>query len=493
MTPKSVIDGGELDSDTGLWRYAPKKIAFIHFGKCAGVYTQKYMRNIVIPNVPQYNSWWDFSGSKTKRRFHRDWSKKELLEIAVKDIKSGFAHNHHINWCAETVKAFKDNGWFTFTFLRDPRDIICSLYFWSKSQKSKHGSEDLANPLKREIESMSGQTDPQKVSLDTFINFFLDDEDARNLWVLPDYIDEISYVKEFNDDNFKNFLLNYFHHEYVPAEKKNTSRSKGYQFYYDSGEVSEATRERLEKDVDCRKYDKFLTRRFKTLSSAKVPDLNYKAFVCKEWDYYKNGAGIFLNCVNFFGLKAEDTLLDIGCGSLRVGRHLIPFLEPENYCGIEPEEKYVRDGLEWELSDSMVKLKKPNFVFGSGFEIGSFHRKFNFVLSHAVFTHCSPDQFIHCLKNLKSCLAEDGRFVVSVKLSENTEHETWEKAKEQNIPWYKDRPYKYSDNMSTTYNIDHFDKILDENGFQRVREFSKGKWELRMAPRMTMIEIKLKR
>ena len=81
MTPKSVIDGGELDSDTGLWRYAPKKIAFIHFGKCAGVYTQKYMRNIVIPNVPQYNSWWDFSGSKTKRRFHRDWSKKELLEI----------------------------------------------------------------------------------------------------------------------------------------------------------------------------------------------------------------------------------------------------------------------------------------------------------------------------------------------------------------------------------------------------------------------------
>ena len=253
-----VIEGGELDLNTGLWRYAPKKIAFVHYGKCAGVYTQKYLRDFVIPNVPQFNSWWDFTQGTPERSLHRDWTKEELLEIATKDIDSGFAHNHMINWCSETVKSFNDNKWFTFTFLRDPKDIICSLYFWSRSQKKKHSSEDLANPLRKEIESMSGQSDPQKVSLDAFFNFFISDEDARNLWTLPDYIDDISYVAEFNESNFKNFLLNYFHHQYAPTQRKNASESNGYKFYYENGEISESTNKLIEEDSEYRRYDKYL-------------------------------------------------------------------------------------------------------------------------------------------------------------------------------------------------------------------------------------------
>ena len=74
--------------------------------------------------------------------------------------------------------------------------------------------------------------------------------------------------------------------------------------------------------------------------------LNYKAFVCKEQHYYIYGASVFLQCVKW-GLKPTDNLLDIGCGSLRVGKHLIPFLDDGKYCGVEPEQKYLNDGLKW--------------------------------------------------------------------------------------------------------------------------------------------------
>ena len=96
--------------------------------------------------------------------------------------------------------------------------------------------------------------------------------------------------------------------------------------------------------------------------------LNYKAFVCKEQHYYTYGANVFLECVRKWGLKPTDNLLDIGCGSLRVGKHLIPFLEPEKYCGVEPEQKYLNDGLEWEVSEPMLKLKKPSFIYNHDFD-----------------------------------------------------------------------------------------------------------------------------
>ncbi len=112
---------------------APKKLAFIHFGKCAGSYVNYYLRAHVVPNIEHYNSWWDF-GANNERNLERDWTKEELLDIAITNTDTGLAHNHQIGWCVETVKAFRNNGWLTFMFIRNPKDVLCSLYFWSQRQ-----------------------------------------------------------------------------------------------------------------------------------------------------------------------------------------------------------------------------------------------------------------------------------------------------------------------------------------------------------------------
>ena len=123
-----------------------KKLAFIHFGKAAGVYTQHYIREQVFPRIKHFHSWWNFEdlhefNYKPKRRLNRDWKEEELLQIADADVEEAIAHNHHINWTKESVKKFNDKGWLTFMFIRDPKDIMCSLYFWAKGQWDRWSSE----------------------------------------------------------------------------------------------------------------------------------------------------------------------------------------------------------------------------------------------------------------------------------------------------------------------------------------------------------------
>ena len=147
-------------------------------------------------------------------------------------------------------------------FVRDPRNILCSLYFWSQRQHRRWKPDELygglRGPLKDEIIKMSGQDDPHKVSIDTFINFLITNKEARLLWVLPDYIGEIQYVAEFNDENFSLFLYKYFSHYYEPKEKKNKSESLGYEHYYNNGEISETTNKLLLNHPEFLKYSQYL-------------------------------------------------------------------------------------------------------------------------------------------------------------------------------------------------------------------------------------------
>src|SRR5215212_10341883 len=61
----------------------------------------------------------------------------------------------------------------------------------------------------------------------------------------------------------------------------------------------------------------------------------YRAYVGKpeEWDLV---AARQVTLLLTAGLRDNHRLVDVGCGSLRAGRMLIPYLEPERYFGIEP-------------------------------------------------------------------------------------------------------------------------------------------------------------
>jgi SAM-dependent methyltransferase len=91
------------------------------------------------------------------------------------------------------------------------------------------------------------------------------------------------------------------------------------------------------------------------------------------------------------GLREEHAVLDVGCGSLRAGRLLLPYLLPDRYHGIEPNAWLVADAIERELGADLVRLKRPRFDHNDAFDPTPFGRSFDFIVAQSIFSHTGPD------------------------------------------------------------------------------------------------------
>lgn len=239
------------------------KIAFIHFGKAGGVYINAYFRQRILKNknLIHKNLW--LESHLNKNITGRDWNEQELLEFSKLENPDGFVfvHNHQNNWSSFVLKEYKANGWFTFCFLRDPKDIICSLYFFSK-KLIKNGGHTAIGPvgvLAGYKEHGAFQViDVEAVSLDEFVAKMVEDKNQHIFWKLPDYVDDLSYVKQINEKNLRQFFKEFFDHSYFPMKKLNVSSNMGYNFYRAIGEISDETHEKLVSHPEYTKYKEYL-------------------------------------------------------------------------------------------------------------------------------------------------------------------------------------------------------------------------------------------
>jgi hypothetical protein len=110
------------------------------------------------------------------------------------------------------------------------------------------------------------------------------------------------------------------------------------------------------------------------------------------------------------GLTPESYLLDIACGSLRLGVKAIPFLEPEHYLGIEKESGLVAAGFDNELGKDIRAAKRPHIVISNAFEFGNIGQKADFAIAQSLFSHLPPSLIDLCFENLHPWLADDGVF-----------------------------------------------------------------------------------
>jgi hypothetical protein len=110
----------------------------------------------------------------------------------------------------------------------------------------------------------------------------------------------------------------------------------------------------------------------------KPGDPHYRAYVGPPEDYDLIAAMTF-NLLTTLGLRQHHSLLDVGCGSLRIGRLLIPYLNRDKYVGIEPNEWLVRQGIRHEMGETLLQIKRPKFYFtDSPANIGRGEDRFRF-------------------------------------------------------------------------------------------------------------------
>lgn len=205
-----------------------KKIAFIHFNKCAGTYINNRIK-FSIKDIDIYDPW------NPPHILWRDYTEDEILEISKS--RTGYIHCHHGAWTLKSIDML--DGWFKFSFLREVEDIICSLWHFYREKNFKTSIES-------EVELKLLATGP----LDTFINKLISDEvDYSILWKIPEYIDKLDFVKIVSEDNFYK-LFNKLNLVYAPSEKENVSKNVGYWNHLKNGDISQKTHNNLFNNID---------------------------------------------------------------------------------------------------------------------------------------------------------------------------------------------------------------------------------------------------
>jgi cyclopropane fatty-acyl-phospholipid synthase-like methyltransferase len=162
----------------------------------------------------------------------------------------------------------------------------------------------------------------------------------------------------------------------------------------------------------------------------KPGDPHYTAYVGPPDLYDLMGASQFrLLCT--LGLRDTHKLLDFGCGSLRVGRLLLPYLQPGNYHGIEPNAWLVQDAIANEIGNDQIRIKQPKFSHNADFATDVFGTKFDFILAQSIISHTGRQLTAQLLRNFTASLTDIGIalatfvHVGSMGLAEETQAEGW--------------------------------------------------------------------
>jgi len=140
---------------------------------------------------------------------------------------------------------------------------------------------------------------------------------------------------------------------------------------------------------------------------------HYTAFVGPPDQYDLMGATQF-RLLTTLGLRDTHCVLDFGCGSLRVGRLLIPYLQSNCYHGLEPNTWLIEDAINRQIGRDLVALKMPRFYAFDDFRADRCGADFDFIIAQSIFSHCGADLIETALGGFARALAKTGLALVTI-------------------------------------------------------------------------------
>lgn len=126
-------------------------------------------------------------------------------------------------------------------------------------------------------------------------------------------------------------------------------------------------------------------------------------------DWERMGA-LQLDFLRAQGLRPDQRLIDVGCGSLRAGVHLVAYLEPGGYWGIDKNEALLDAGWAVELAAAGCRDRQPRaqLVALENFEFARLGETFDVGLAQSLFTHLSLNRIRLCLVRLAGAMRPGG-------------------------------------------------------------------------------------
>jgi len=133
---------------------------------------------------------------------------------------------------------------------------------------------------------------------------------------------------------------------------------------------------------------------------------------------YLDNAARQVNYLKHRGLKPDHDFLEYGCGILRVGLHLMKYMEDGRYVAADISDNRVQKG---------VGILKENGIDPSRYravvltneeakELGD--QRFDFIIAHDVFPHMPTNECTVCLKTLSRHLKPEGQLFVTFSMAD---------------------------------------------------------------------------
>ncbi len=151
---------------------------------------------------------------------------------------------------------------------------------------------------------------------------------------------------------------------------------------------------------------------------APEPSSRHRAYVGPGERYDLMGATQFA-LLHALGLREHHKLLDFGCGSLRAGRLLIPYLGRGRYHGVEPNQWLVEAAIEHEIGRDLVALKSPHLHTRDDFRADRCGTDFDFILAQSIFSHTGLDLMTVGLTGFRDALAPGGLVAATLPARRN--------------------------------------------------------------------------
>ncbi len=110
------------------------------------------------------------------------------------------------------------------------------------------------------------------------------------------------------------------------------------------------------------------------------------------------------------GLRPEDMLLDVGCGSLAAAIGLLPYMERSHYWGYEKDLELYIAGSQIELPRVGVPVELGHFIVNDDFDFSDAPHPFNVAIASSLFRRLTLNGIARCIASVVKKLTPEGRF-----------------------------------------------------------------------------------
>jgi ABC-type polysaccharide/polyol phosphate transport system ATPase subunit len=136
----------------------------------------------------------------------------------------------------------------------------------------------------------------------------------------------------------------------------------------------------------------------------------HRAAMGGDWDALGQWALVWLRA---HGLRSDQFVLDVGCGSLPLAVELLPFMQPGHYWGFDVSRELFDAGVIVELTRAGVPANRGHFIVNTRFDLSESPHTFDWAIAHSLVDRLEPNQLGPCIAGVLGKLAPGGAFALA--------------------------------------------------------------------------------